>query len=91
MIGCLFIYSFDYRTVTESILITTWSKNFIDLAGYCLLSYGSTDRQATKITFEDESEIGKVVSDWTCYYTKKHRFKAIMISLQEGSIDLFTW
>jgi len=48
-----------------------------------------TDRQAINITFEDESEIGNVVSDWTCYYNKKHRFKAIMISLQEGSINLF--
>ncbi|MDF0680682.1 MAG: transposase [Candidatus Nitrosocosmicus sp.] len=41
-------------------------------------------------TFEDESEIGKVVSDWTCSYNKKYRFKAIIISLQEENINLFT-
>jgi transposase len=34
-------------------------------------------------TFEDESEIGKGISDWIYYYHKKHRFKAIIISLQE--------
>jgi transposase len=41
-------------------------------------------------TFEDESEIGKVVSDWTCYNNKKHGIKASIISLQKESIKVFT-
>jgi transposase len=41
-------------------------------------------------TFENEKDIGKVVSDWTRYYNKKHRFKASITSLQEESINSFT-
>jgi transposase len=41
-------------------------------------------------TFENEQDIGKAVSDWTNDYNKKHRIKASTISLQEGSIHLFT-
>ena len=41
-------------------------------------------------TFENEQDIGKAVSDWTNDYNKKHRIKTSTISLQEGSIHLFT-
>ena len=34
-------------------------------------------------TFENEQDIGKAVSDWTNDYNKKHRFKAIIISLHD--------
>jgi transposase len=33
-------------------------------------------------TFENEQEIGKAVSDWTCDYNKKHGIKTSTISLQ---------
>jgi hypothetical protein len=39
-----------------------------------------TDRQAINIPFEDDSEIGKVVSDQSTDNNKKHRFKASIIS-----------
>ncbi len=41
-------------------------------------------------TFENESEIGKVVSKWTCSYNKKHGFKASTISLQKECTKVFT-
>ena len=41
-------------------------------------------------TFENEQDIGKAVSDWTNDYNKKHRIKTSTISLQEGSIHVFT-
>jgi transposase len=41
-------------------------------------------------TFENEQDIGKAVSDWTCDYNKKHECKTSIISLQEGSIPMFT-
>jgi hypothetical protein len=41
-------------------------------------------------TFLDEQDIGEAVSDWTCYYNKKHEIHAITISLQKESIDAFT-
>ena len=41
-------------------------------------------------TFLKEQDIGKAVSDWTNDYNKKHRIKASTISLQEGSIHVFT-
>jgi transposase len=41
-------------------------------------------------TFENEHDIGKAVSDWTCDYNKKHTAKTSIISLQEGSIHMFT-
>ena len=47
-------------------------------------------RAINNSTFEDDSEIGKVVSDWTRYYTKKHRINASIISIKEESINLFT-
>jgi len=43
-----------------------------------------------KSTFENEQDIGKAVSDWTCDYNKKHRFKASTISLQKESMYQFT-
>ena len=33
-------------------------------------------------TFENEQEIGKAVSDWTCDYNKKHGIETSTISLQ---------
>ncbi len=42
-------------------------------------------------TFENEQDIDKAVSDWTCDYNKKHVIKASTISLQEESIYMFTW
>ena len=33
-------------------------------------------------TFENEQEIGKAVSEWTCDYNKKHAINANTISLQ---------
>lgn len=38
----------------------------------------------------NERDIGKAVSDWTNDYNKKRRIKASIISLQEGSIHVFT-
>ena len=43
--------------------------------------YGFTDRPINNSIFEDESEIGKAVSDWTCYYNKKDRFKTSIQSV----------
>ena len=40
-------------------------------------------------TFKDECDIGKCVTEWTRNYNKKHG-KAIMNSLQEATIDVFT-
>lgn len=40
-------------------------------------------RQAiNNYTFENEKDIGKAVSDWTCNYNKKHAIKASTTSLQ---------
>jgi transposase len=48
-------------------------------------------RQAiNNATFLNEQDIGKAVSDWTCDYNKKHAGKTSSISLQEGSIHVFT-
>ena len=41
-------------------------------------------------TFLNEQDIGNAVSDWTNDYNKKQRTKASTISLQEGSIQVFT-
>ncbi len=41
-------------------------------------------------TFENEQDIGKAVSDWTCDYNKKHAGKTSSISLQEVSTHVFT-
>jgi len=41
-------------------------------------------------TFLNEQDIGKAVSEWTCDYNKKHTAKTSIISLQEGSIHMFT-
>lgn len=41
-------------------------------------------------TFLNERYIGKVVSDWTCNYNKKHAGKTSTISLQGESIQVFT-
>lgn len=41
-------------------------------------------------TFENEQDIGKVVSNWTNYYNTKHGIKASTISLQKESIEVFT-
>ncbi len=41
-------------------------------------------------TFLNEQDIGKVVSDWTYDYNKKHAGKTSSISLQEESIHVFT-
>jgi transposase len=41
-------------------------------------------------TFLNEQDIGKAVSEWTCDYNKKHACKTSSISLQEGSIHVFT-
>ncbi|MGD9535544.1 MAG: transposase [Candidatus Nitrosocosmicus sp.] len=40
-------------------------------------------------TFENEQDIGKAVSKWTCSYNKKHGFKASTISLDEESIFMY--
>ncbi len=39
-------------------------------------------------TFENEQDIGKAVSDWTCDYNKKHIIKASTISLHEDVSSL---
>ena len=36
-------------------------------------------------TFENQQDIGKAVSEWTCDYNKKHTTKTSIISLQEGA------
>lgn len=41
-------------------------------------------------TFLNEQDIGKAVSEWTCDYNKKLTAKTSIISLQEGSIHVFT-
>ena len=41
-------------------------------------------------TFQDEHDIGKAVSDWTCDYNKKHAGKTSTISLHGESICMFT-
>ena len=42
-------------------------------------------RQAiNNCTFENEQDIGKAVSGWTCDYNKKHECKTSSISLHEG-------
>src|SRR6478609_9092577 len=41
-------------------------------------------------TFTNKFDIGKAVSDWTVNYNKKHASKTSIISLQEGSIHMFT-
>jgi len=45
-----------------------------------------TDNAINNSTFEEESEVGKVVSNWTgldmLLYNKKHRFRSSIISLQ---------
>ena len=41
-------------------------------------------------TFENEQDIGKAVSDWNINYNIKHVGKMSIISLQEGSIHMFT-
>ncbi len=40
-------------------------------------------------TFLNERDIGKVVSDWTCDYNKKHRNKTSIISLHGENIFVF--
>jgi hypothetical protein len=47
-------------------------------------------RQAvTNSTFENESDIGKSVTDWTRNYNKKHG-RAIINILQEETTSVFT-
>lgn len=41
-------------------------------------------------TFENECDIGKAVSDWTCDYNKKHSVKTSINSLHGESIYMFT-
>jgi hypothetical protein len=41
-------------------------------------------------TFLNEQDIGKAVYEWTVNYNKKHTAKTSIISLQEGSIHMFT-
>ena len=40
-------------------------------------------------TFQNERDIGKAVSDWTCDYNKKHRGKISINSLHGESIYMF--
>ena len=41
-------------------------------------------------TFENEQDIGKVVSDWTNDFNKKHTIKTSTISFQNEGIHVFT-
>jgi transposase len=41
-------------------------------------------------TFQNERDIGKAVSDWTCDYNKKHAGKTSINSLHGESIHVFT-
>ena len=41
-------------------------------------------------TFQNERDIGKAVSDWTCDYNKKHSDKTSINSLHGESIYVFT-
>ena len=41
-------------------------------------------------TFQNEKDIGKVVSEWTYDYNKKHTDITSIISLHGESIDVFT-
>ncbi|MGC2382201.1 MAG: transposase, partial [Nitrososphaeraceae archaeon] len=41
-------------------------------------------------TFQNERDIGKAVSDWSCDYNKKHRGKTSINSLHGESIYMFT-
>ena len=41
-------------------------------------------------TFQNERDIGKAVSDWTCDYNKKHAGKTSINSLHGESIYMFT-
>jgi transposase len=40
--------------------------------------------------FLNEQDMGKAAYDWTCDYNKKHAGKTSTISLQKGSIHVFT-
>ena len=43
-----------------------------------------------QLTFENEQDIGKAVSDWTCYYNKKHIIKTRQSVYMKKVSNVFT-